>query len=71
MKTDKRVALYVRVSTKDQSVDMQLNDLQRYSKERGFKVFKTYRDNISGTKNTRPGLDLLMNDAKKRKLRSM
>ncbi len=67
MKPDKRVALYVRVSTKDQSVDMQLNDLERYAKERGFNVFKVYRDNISGTKNTRPGLDLLMNDAKKRK----
>jgi DNA invertase Pin-like site-specific DNA recombinase len=67
MKPDKRVAVYVRVSTKDQSVEMQLNDLERYSKERGFNVFKVYKDNISGTKNTRPGLDLLMNDAKKRK----
>ncbi len=64
---DKRVAVYVRVSTKDQSVDMQLNDLERYSKERGFNVFKVYKDNISGTKNTRPGLDQLMNDARKRK----
>jgi DNA invertase Pin-like site-specific DNA recombinase len=64
----KRVAIYVRVSTKDQSVDMQLNDLERYSKERSINVFKMYKDNgVSGTKNTRPGLDLLMNDAKKRK----
>ncbi|MBW1855445.1 MAG: recombinase family protein, partial [Deltaproteobacteria bacterium] len=30
-----KVAIYARVSTKDQSVDMQLNDLERYSKERG------------------------------------
>ncbi len=67
MKPDKRVAIYVRVSTKDQSVEMQLNDLERYSKERGFNVFKVYKDNISGTKNTRPGLDHLMNDARKRK----
>ncbi len=67
MKPDKRVAVYVRVSTKDQSVEMQLNDLERYSKERGFNVFMVYKDNISGTKNTRPGLDHLMNDAKKRK----
>ncbi len=66
MKTDKRVALYVRVSTKDQSVDMQLNDLERYSKERGFKMFKVYRDSISGTKDTRPGLNQLMNYARKR-----
>ncbi len=68
MKIDKRVALYVRVSTKDQSVDMELNDLQRYSKERGFKIFKVYKDNgVSGTKESRPALSELMNDAKKRK----
>jgi Site-specific recombinases, DNA invertase Pin homologs len=65
---NKRVALYARVSTKDQSVDMQLNDLERYSKERGIKVFNVYQDNgVSGTKETRPALDELMNDAKKRK----
>lgn len=65
---EKRVAVYVRVSTKDQSVDMQLNDLKRYSKERGLSIFKIYEDNgISGTKETRPALNELMNDAKKKK----
>ena len=65
---DKRVAIYVRVSTKDQSVEMQLNDLERYTKERGFSIFKLYKDNgISGIKETRPALNELMNDAKKRK----
>ncbi len=64
----KRTGIYVRVSTKDQSVDMQLNDLERYSKERGLNVFKMYQDNgVSGTKETRPALSELMNDAKKRK----
>ncbi len=68
MRPDKRVAVYVRVSTKDQSVDMQLNDLRRYSKERGFKIFKTYKDNgFSGSQESRPALSELMNDAKKRK----
>ncbi len=66
--TVKRVAVYVRVSTKDQSVDMQLNDLERYSKERGLRVFKIYKDNgVSGTKETRPALNDLMNDSGKRK----
>jgi DNA invertase Pin-like site-specific DNA recombinase len=65
---DKRVAIYVRVSTKDQSVDMQLNDLERYSKERGLSIFKVYKDNgVSGTKESRPALNELMNDAKKKK----
>ncbi len=64
----KKVAVYVRVSTKDQSVDMQLNDLERYSKERRLSIFNVYKDNgVSGTKETRPALSELMNDAKKRK----
>ena len=64
----KKTGIYVRVSTKDQSVDMQLHDLERYSKERGLSVFKVYKDSgISGTKETRPALSELMNDAKKRK----
>ena len=65
---EKRVAIYVRVSTKDQSVDMQLNDLERYSRERGLNDFKIYEDSgVSGTKETRPALNELMNGAKKRK----
>ena len=68
MKADKKVAIYVRVSTKDQSVGMQLNDLERYSKERGLNIFKVYEDNgVSGTKETRPALGQLMDDARKRK----
>jgi DNA invertase Pin-like site-specific DNA recombinase len=68
MKTKKRVGIYVRVSTKDQSVEMQMNDLERYSKERGFSIFKAYKDNgVSGTKELRPALNSLMDDAKKRK----
>ncbi len=43
----KTVAVYVRVSTKDQSVDMQVSDLERYSRERGFNIFKIYKDNGS------------------------
>ena len=64
----KIVGIYTRVSTKDQSVDMQLNDLERYSKERGLNIFKAYKDSgVSGTKETRPALSELMDDARKRK----
>jgi len=64
----KRVALYVRVSTLDQSVDPQLLDLRRYVSERGWELFKEYCDNgISGTKDSRPALDDMMNDARKRR----
>lgn len=64
----KRVALYARVSTTDQSSESQLLDLRRYVRERGWKIFKEYVDEgISGTKDSRPALDDLMNDAKKRR----
>ena len=64
----KKVAVYVRVSTKDQSVDMQLNDLERYSRERGLHIFKVYEDSgVSGTKETRPALNELMDHAKKKR----
>jgi len=63
-----RVALYARVSTADQSTDSQLLDLRRYVRERGWNSFKEYVDEgISGTKDSRPALNELMNDAKKRR----
>ncbi len=63
-----RVALYARVSTTDQSTESQLLDLRRYVSERGWNVFKEYVDEgISGTKDSRPALNDLMNDAKKRR----
>ncbi len=64
----KRIAIYARVSTTDQSTDSQLLDLRRYVSERGWDRFKEYCDNgISGTKDSRPALNELMNDAKKRR----
>ncbi len=63
-----RVALYARVSTTEQSTDSQLLDLRRYVRERGWDIFKEYVDEgISGTKDSRPALNDLMNDAKKRR----
>jgi len=63
-----RVALYARVSTTDQSTDSQLLDLRRYVSERDWNIFKEYVDEgISGTKDSRPALNQLMNDAKKRR----
>jgi len=63
-----KVALYTRVSTNDQSVEMQTSDLRRYCDQRGFEVYKEYCDQgISGVKDKRPGLDELMADARKRR----
>jgi len=64
----KRVAIYARVSTTEQSTESQLLDLRRYVADRGWQIFKEYVDEgISGTKDSRPALNQLMNDAKKRK----
>ena len=64
----KRIAVYARVSTTDQSTDSQLLDLRRYVRERGWNIFKEYVDEgISGSKDSRPALNELMNDAKKRR----
>jgi DNA invertase Pin-like site-specific DNA recombinase len=64
----KRIAIYARVSTTDQSTESQLLDLRRYVRERGWNNFKEYVDEgVSGTKDSRPALNELMNDAKKRR----
>jgi DNA invertase Pin-like site-specific DNA recombinase len=68
MKPSKRVGIYKRISTVDQSVGMQDADLKRYCEQRGLEVYKVYCDEgISGAKDRRPALDQLMNDARKRK----
>jgi DNA invertase Pin-like site-specific DNA recombinase len=75
MQTDRslshlRVALYGRVSTLDkgQDVNLQLNELREYSERRGWTIAGEYVDNgISGAKESRPELNRLMADAKKRK----
>jgi len=68
MTDTKRIAVYARVSTTDQSTDSQLLDLRRFVSERGWNIFKEYVDEgISGTKDSRPSLNELMNDAKKRR----
>ena len=64
----KRIAVYARVSTSDQSTESQLLDLRWYVRERGWTIYKEYVDEgISGTKDSRPALNELMNDAKKRR----
>lgn len=63
-----RVALYARVSTTNHGQDptMQTRELKEYCERRGWTVAGEYVDiGISGTKEKRPELDLLMLDAQK------
>ncbi len=63
-----RVAIYARVSTLDQSTGSQLLDLRKYVSARGWQIYREFVDEgISGTKDSRPALDQLMDDAKKRR----
>ena len=63
----KRVALYTRVSTLDQHPETQVLDLRQLVAQRGFEVVEEYVDRISGVKASRPGLDRLMDDARRGK----
>lgn len=61
----KTVALYARVSTVDQSCDMQLDDLRRYATR--FGCSREYVEvGVSGAQRHRPQLDALIKDAHKR-----
>jgi len=62
--TGPRAALYARVSTDDQDPGLQIADLRRLAEHRGWKIAGEYIDKgVSGSKASRPGLDLLMADA--------
>ena len=64
----KRVALYCRVSTGDQTCENQLNDLRDYCRARGWEQVSEFVDQgISGTKERRPALDRLMAEVKARR----
>jgi len=64
-----RIAIYARTSTvAGQSPQMQLQELTEYAGRRGFQIVEEYVDHgSSGSKESRPALDRLMNDARRRK----
>lgn len=66
----RRVALYLRVSTDDQTTDNQLRELQQVAERAGWEIVHVYRDHaISGSKgrDKRPAFDQLLKDATRRK----
>lgn len=64
-----RVALYARVSTMNgQDPEVQTRELRDYCRQRGWKIVGEYVDRgISGAKDSRPQLDVLMEHAHRRK----
>lgn len=61
-----RAALYCRVSTDKQDADNQLLQLLEYCKRSDYEVVKQYVDIVSGKENSRPGYDLMFQDAHKK-----
>lgn len=53
-------AIYVRVSTNDQSTASQEHELNAYCERRGWRDVQVFSDQLSGAKFVRPGLDALM-----------
>ncbi len=67
MACPKRIALYVRVSTSDQSTELQIRELSQFIQARGWDSFKVYEDKATGTNGNRPLLKQLLVDARERK----
>ena len=63
-----KAAIYARVSTSDQTCEMQLRELREYCQRRGWAIAGECVDNgWSGAKASRPQLDRLMKDARQRR----
>ena len=67
-KTKKTAAIYARVSTDKQKVDMQLNELREFVARSGWTIYQEYIDHsFSGATTNRPAFLALMEAARKRK----
>ncbi|MDJ1472831.1 recombinase family protein [Xanthocytophaga flava] len=64
-----KVAIYSRVSTKDQQADNQLIALQEFCKRFDYTIYEVYTDQVSGSKGEKDRAEFarLMSDATKRK----
>lgn len=69
MTTASRCALYARVSSDGQTCENQLLELRQYANARGWTVSGEYLDQgVSGAKDSRPALNQLLADARRRRL---
>lgn len=67
-----RVAIYLRVSTLDQTTLNQEIELEKFCDNNNHEVFKIYRDEgISGSKTSRPQLDLMLQDMRNKEFEAV
>ena len=63
-----KVAIYVRVSTKEQTTLNQELRLKEYCKRNNYEIYNIYKDEgVSGAKTSRPQLDLMLQDMRSRR----
>ena len=65
--TARRVALYARASTADQTAENQILELRTYCAARGWTMAEYTDSGVSGAKTTRPQLDAMMFAARRRR----
>ena len=63
-----KCVIYLRVSTKSQDTSNQLQPLKEYVERMGYELVGVYEDHgVSGVKSSRPQLDQMMIDGRRRK----
>ena len=65
MEKQKICAIYCRVSTEEQDVDNQIQELKNIALLQKYMIYDIYSDKVSGTKDSRPELNRLMFDMRK------
>ncbi len=63
-----RVAIYARVSTRDQSTERQVRELRKHAKARGWEVACVVQEHVSGAADNRPKRDEVLAMARKREI---
>jgi putative DNA-invertase from lambdoid prophage Rac len=61
-----RCAIYCRVSTDDQNLDRQVDELREFAARMKWELVGEYSDKLSGAQRSRPGLDTMMEAAERR-----
>jgi len=67
-----KAAVYLRVSTSEQTTLNQELELKSYCEREGFDIFEIYKDEgISGAKTSRPALDKMLKDMREKKFEAI
>lgn len=67
IKVGEGCAIYLRVSTEEQTIANQVPEVDRYISARGFRIVTTYTETVSGAARHMPELERMMGDAHRRR----